>query len=445
LILEFISTALMGSIALYAQFKKSGSTNDSDKLNKIFTLTGLNVKDKDKTYTAQLLKKVRHSWGTEYRYRIPLGRSFEDYQAKFNHIQDGLNNKKTLLQFSLSDLKEINFREELLPQIKQLLVKKKTAKKEIELSFDGLLKVKVYSKPMPTLISYSDISVSQDGWKVPIGQIREGDALIYHDFESTPHMVVGGATRYGKSNFLNILITTLIAQQPDNVRFTLIDLKGGVEFSEYRNAKQVVNYAEEPEEAAEALACVVEGMRSKQQRYKGQGAKNTHEAKDETRHFIIIDEVGELNPTEAVTKEERAIKERCQTYMSQIARIGAGLGYRQILATQYPTGDVIPRQCKQNSDAKLCFRVQNGTASRVVLDETGAETLPEVKGRAIYQTADRRSIVQTPLIDSQTIKQTIKPHIVRKPRKEKAHAAHTNQTGATRTNIDEFGQIRFHE
>lgn len=86
--------------------------------------------------------------------------------------------------------------------------------------------------------------------------------------------------------------------------------------------------------------------------------------------------------------------------MSQIARLGAGLGCRQILATQYPTRDVIPRQCKQNSDAKLSFRVQSATASRVVLDEIGAESLPQIKGRAIYQTADKREILQTPVISS---------------------------------------------
>lgn len=442
---EILSSAVFGSIAIVAQLKKSGATNDSDKLNKIFSLTGLNVKDKEKTYTAQLLKKKNHDWGTEYCYRIPLGRSFEDYQAKFNHFQDGLNNRKTSFNFTLADLKALDFKGNLIQQIRDLLTKKKAYKKEIELSYDGLLKVKVYNTPMPTMINYTDITLSYGGWKVPVGQIREGNTLILHDFEKVPHMVVGGATRYGKSNFLNMLIITLLILQPENVLFTLIDLKGGVEFYDYRNVKQVVNYAEEPEEAEEALAAVVKEMKEKQQDFKQHGFKNVQEAKDPIRHFIIIDEVGELNPGEAVTKEERALKERCQTYMSQIARLGAGLGYRQILATQYPTGDVIPRQCKQNSDAKLCFRVQNGTASRVVLDETGAELLPEIKGRAIYQTADKRQIVQTPMIETKTINQAVKPHIIIKPRKEKANGDRNQQNRETRANSIQPGTIQFHE
>jgi DNA segregation ATPase FtsK/SpoIIIE, S-DNA-T family len=443
-LLEVFSSIVMGGIALYAQTKKSGATNDSDKLNKIFTLTGLNVRDKEKTYTTQLLKKVNYSWGTEYRYRIPLGRSFEDYQAKLNHIQDGLNNRKTAFQFSAADLKTLDWSHPLIPQIKTLLTKKKAAKKEVELSYDGLLKVKVYNTPMPTQVSYEEIPLA-GGWTVPVGQIREGNAIVQHDFEQIPHMVVGGATRYGKSNFLSLIITTLLAQQPENVRFTLIDLKGGVEFSDFCSAKQVVHYAEEPEEAEKALQAVVEEMRRKQSTLKQRGFRNVQEAKEPVRHFVIVDEVGELNPDEAITREEKALKERCQTYMSQIARLGAGLGYRQILATQYPTGDVIPRACKQNSDAKLCFRVQTATASRVVLDETGAETLPEIKGRAIYQTADKRQIVQTPLIDIQTIRQFVQPQIVIKPRKERDDASHSQQSGTARTNPPQPGQIRFFE
>lgn len=445
MLLEVISSAVLGSLALYAHLQKSGATNDSEKLNKIFSLTGLNVRDGDKTYTAQLVKKVNHSWGTEYRYRIPLGRSLEDYQAKLAHIQDGLNNRKTMLQVSLSDLKSLDFSKPLLPQLKALLTKKKVANKEVELSYDGLLKVKVYSQPMPTLVKYEDFPLTGN-WSVPVGLIREGNTVIHHDFEQIPHMVVGGATRYGKSNFLNQLITTLIAQQPANVRFSLIDLKGGVEFSDYRDCKQVIHYAEEPEEAEKALQALVEEMRGKQSILKQGGYRNVQETREKDRHFIIVDEVGELNPDEAVTKEERALKERCQTYLSQIARLGAGLGYRLILATQYPTGDVIPRQCKQNSDAKLCFRVQTATASRVVLDETGAETLPEIKGRAIYQTADKRQIVQTPLIDSKTIRQIVQPHVVIKPRKEQIDAdSYGKPHRETRENPPQSGQIRFFE
>jgi DNA segregation ATPase FtsK/SpoIIIE, S-DNA-T family len=408
----------MGGIALKAHQSKKGIGNDSKKINKIFALSGLNVKDGKDTLTAQQVKKKDYEWGTEYRYRIPLGRSFEDYLSKQKVIESGINTRSVKIKFK--DLKEVKLNRNIISSIKNIYQKKLTERKEIELSFDGMLIIRVYNDPMPTLIEFKE----GKGWEIVFGETRERKSLIFHDFEKIPHLCLGGATRYGKSNLVNCIINSLIRQQPENVKLHLVDLKGGVELCDYENIKQTVSIAYEPEEALETLENAYNLMREKQRILKAAGKKNVVEAGITERHFVIIDEVGELNPDEAVDKKdirkdgvlihksEKTIKEECQKYMSQIARLGAGLGFRLILATQYPTGDVIPRQCKQNSDAKLCFRVQSGVASRVVLDSEGAEALPQIKGRAIYQTADKRIIVQTPLITPEIIQQTIGPYII---------------------------------
>ncbi|MFB7301663.1 FtsK/SpoIIIE domain-containing protein [Heyndrickxia sporothermodurans] len=421
MIFEVVSTALMGGLALQAHLSKNGAGNDSKKLNRIFTLSGLNVKDGSQTLTAQLVKKKNYDWGTEYRYRIPLGRSFEDYLAKQKTIEAGINTRTVKLQ--LKDLRELKIDKNIIANIKGLYSKKLTDKKEIELSYDGMLIIRVYNESLPTQVDLGE----GKGWKVPFGVTREKNKPVYHDFEKIPHLALGGATRYGKSNLINCIIASLIRQQPNNAKFHLIDLKGGVELCDYENIKQTVSIAYEPEEALEVLKNAYDLMRKKQEVLKKAGKKKVQDAGITDRHFVIIDEVGELNPDEAVDKKdikdsdgnfikksEKTIKLECQKYMSQIARLGAGLGFRLILATQYGTGDVIPRQCKQNSDAKLCFRVQSGTASRVVLDEEGAEKLPEIKGRAIYQTADKRLIVQTPLIYEGIIKEIIEPYTIDK-------------------------------
>jgi DNA segregation ATPase FtsK/SpoIIIE, S-DNA-T family len=331
--------------------------------------------------------------------------------AKQKTIEAGINTRTVKLQ--LKDVRNLKLDKNVLTNIRSIYEKKLTHRKEIELSYDGLLKIRVYDNPMSKEVAYEP----SEGWKVLVGITREMNEPIYHDFEKIPHWALGGATQYGKSTLINCIIISLIKQQPENVKLHLIDLKGGVELCDYENIKQTVSIAYEPEEALETLKKAYELMRAKQQHLKKVGKKKVWEAGITERHFVIIDEVGELNPDEAVDKEEKEIKKQCQKYMSQIARLGAGLGFRQILATQYPTGDVIPRQCKQNSDGKLCFRVQSGTASRVVLDGDGAETLPEIKGRAIYQTADKKVIVQTPLINSDIIQQTIIPYILERGEK----------------------------
>lgn len=409
MIFEVLTTSIMGGLALNAYVKRKGlATNDSGKIQRIISLSGLNVKDGKDTLTTQLIRKKQYDWGWEYAYRIPLGRSYDDYLAKSRVLEDGLNNRRQ--RITLADLKEIQLGENIIADIKALYTRKLTERKEIEVIFDGLLKIRVYNEPLPSLVPFQQ----GDKWSVPVGVTRDKNTFKYHDFERIPHLVLGGATRYGKSNFINAVLTSLIRSNPDHVKLYLVDLKGGVELCDYENAKQTQSIAYEPEEALATLQLAYDEMRAMQKRVRALGKKNVQEAGIKERYFIVIDEVGELNPAEAIGKADKALKSECQTLMSQIARLGAGLGFRQILATQYPTGDVIPRQCKQNSDAKLSFRVQSATASRVVLDETGAELLPQIKGRAIYQTADKREILQTPIISTELIRETLAPHYVKK-------------------------------
>lgn len=429
-VINILSSTVAVGILGTVWIKRSGGTSEADKIQEIFANSGLSKRGG----SIHLQRKSRKDWGTEYAYRIPLGLSFEDFQSKQNAFRDGLNNRRTL-NISWEDFKEIDWRGNIVEQVRWLFTKN-GKQKEIEMDYDGLLKIRVYNGPMPSVLPYD--SEQATGWEVPVGQLRTKNEMLNHNFESIPHMSIGGATRYGKSQFLHMMINTLIRNKPDQVSFTFVDLKGGVEFYDYKDLKQTVNLALEPEEVCEALKAVYDEMRAKQIEQRKNGHKNVQQAKDGKRHFIIMDEVGELNPDEAVTKEEKKLKEQCQTYMSQIARLGAGLGYRLILATQYGTGDIIPRQCKQNSDARICFRVRNATASRVVLDREGAEELPLIKGRAIYQMADRHLIVQTPLIDEEEIKQTIKPHTTIKARDEDASAPNRKTDGKNSIDIEEI-------
>ncbi|MEQ6049464.1 FtsK/SpoIIIE domain-containing protein [Lysinibacillus capsici] len=408
MLFELVTSSIFGGIAFHAFMKKKNlSTNESGKIQRIMSLSGLNVKDGKDTLSTQLVKKKKHEWGWEYKYRIPLGRSFNDYQSKINVLEDGLNNRRK--QISFNDVLTMDWKGDVINNLHQLWKSKLTEQKEIELDFDGFLIIRVYDKPLPKRVDFH----AGESWKVPVGVAREKNSFRYHDFEKVPHVVLGGATRYGKSNLINSTICSLLHSNSDNVHFFLVDLKGGVELCDYEKIKQTVSIAYEPEEALQTLQLAYNQMREIQTLLRKKGKKNVQEAGIKERYFVIVDEVGELNPLEAVTREEKVLKQQCQSIMSQIARIGAGLGFRQILATQYPTGDVIPRQCKQNSDAKISFRVQSAIASRVVLDEQGAESLPMVKGRAIYQTADKREILQTPLITSDEIQSIILPHLIK--------------------------------
>lgn len=410
MIFEVISTTIMGGIAVYAKLQQNGGVNDSAKIQKIFTAAGLNVKDGKDTYTAQLVKKVNYDWGIEYRYRLPLGKSFEDYAAKKSALENGLKNKRTKIDFkgAIERFKQ----RDIKGAINTLGTKKKLDTGEIEMFYDGLLKIRVYNDKMPEKIEF-DYGLT-DGMSFPVGQCRTKNEILIHDFNLSPHISIGGATRYGKSNLLNMIICNLSYNEPEHVHFYLVDLKGGVEFGGYENMKQVKTVALEPEETLNALKNAAAAMAEMRERVKSLGKRKIQETNIRDRHFIIIDEMGELNPNEAVTKEEKALKQECQTYISKIARLGGAFGFHLVMATQYPTGDVIPRQAKQNSDTKISFRVATEIASRVVLDSPGAEQLPQIKGRAIVQSADKRQTAQTFFISNSKINDVIDKNYVQK-------------------------------
>jgi S-DNA-T family DNA segregation ATPase FtsK/SpoIIIE len=315
----------------------------------------------------------------------------------------------------LDDLKTLKLRADIFAQIKKLLNNDKQ-RKEVLLDYDGTLHVKIYREPMPEKVLFDGLMMdSCKGWSICMGYAREGS--VYHDFDKIPHMVNAGTTRYGKSVFLKGLITTLINNHPEDVTFTLLDLKGGLAFNRFKNCKQVVTVARDVEQSLKALKAVHAAILVRQQEYLARGVEDVREAKEKRRHFIIVDEAAELASKGVAPGIDKQNRVDCERLLAEIARIGGGLGFRLILATQYPTVDTLPRQVKQNCDARLCFKIQTAIASTVVLDEAGAEDLPLIPGRGIYQT-DRKLIVQAPYIDNDFIDRTIQPHITIRPRKE---------------------------
>ncbi|MFE8704147.1 FtsK/SpoIIIE domain-containing protein [Cytobacillus sp. FJAT-54145] len=406
MLFELTTTILAGGLAGFSFLQKQVGSSDAAKIQRICASNGLTVTEDKKKKNMQLLRrsKIRDGGrvvGTEYAYRIPLGLSFNQFVDKKDHIQDGINNKHTVLDVTFQDLKNLKLDKNLLQSIKRLLNKEKDIRKEIELSYDGVLKIKVFNEPLTTDFPYH--AGLTKGWTVPVGKSRSG--LITHDFEKKAHIIVAGTTDFGKSNWVNSTINTLINNKPNDATFTLIDLKGGLEFNRYRHLKQVKAYAKNVEEAKEALQMAVDKMDEVTEFLLEEGFSNVKEAGFKERHFIVIDEAADM-----------ADNKDCQNLLKDIARKGRASGLRLIYTTQYPTAETVSSQVKRNCIGRLCFVLDTATASNVVLDQGGAEKLPAIQGRALYKDLGLIE-VQTPLIKNETIQTIIKPHINIRPRK----------------------------
>lgn len=373
--LELLSVPVAGLIFAIFNDKFKSKEDDRKKIQVFFEVSGIAIKRDEKLLYPVFIEQKEDDRSTTYVYRLPVGMPSKIIRKVEDVVSEGLS-------------------------------------KPVRIQYDNYkLNIRVFYKDVPDKWDWEEGLIKKGKWQVPMGQSLE--QLIYHDFEKTPHMALGGLTRMGKTVFLKNILTSLTLAQPEQINLYIIDLKGGLEFGPYKNLKQVNSVAEKPTEAFMVLNDILERMEEKMQYMKDRRYTNVVETNIKERYFIIVDEGAELCPDKSMKKEQQKLLGACQQMLSHIARIGGALGFRLIFCTQYPTGDTLPRQVKQNSDAKLGFRLPTQTASSVVIDEPGLESIKSIPGRAIFKT-DRLTEIQVPYISNEMMWDHLKQYEVEK-------------------------------
>ncbi|MBO1582542.1 FtsK/SpoIIIE domain-containing protein [Bacillus sp. XF8] len=356
-----------------AYFYKGKEMSDKKKITTFFEIAKICVQHKGELQYPIFIKEIEDNISKNYVYKLPLGVPSQLIKKLAEVLEEGLYKPVKIL---------FHQRE---------------------------LHIRVFKQKIPEKWNWSKDLLKEQTWSVMIG--KSLDNHVYHDFEKTPHMCVSGMTRFGKTVFLKNVMTSLILQQPQHVNFFIIDLKEGLEFSPYRDLSQVEEVAKNPKQALEMLVRVREMMVKRIEMMKTSYFTNIIDTSIKERHFIIVDEGANLCPTQGLSKKQRDLLFMCQEMLSEIARIGGGLGFRLIFCTQYPTSDTLPRQIKQNADAKLGFRLPTAIASQVALDEPGLEDLPSLPGRALFKT-DRTEEIQVPYLEDKDMWNLLKKYRV---------------------------------
>lgn len=404
MLFEILSTGTMMGVMGTSYYFKTNASKDHEKIEKIAKELNLSTKEEQ----IRLYRKHKSPNCTEYVYKIPLGLSYNHFTDKKDVFVDGLNNKsKPELDWRM--LKEINWKEDLLPQFKRILNHRKKLNRELEIEYDGMLKFRVYDEGLLTRYDLNKQIISKlPKWHVAVGKTLDGQ--ITHNFEKGAHILLGGATDMGKSTILNNIITTLTHNHPDDVEFTLIDLKGGIELGQYENMKQVKHFADDVNSAAVALNHVGAKMARIFNQLRENGQKDIRETNIKKRHFLIIDEAAELTSHDETDKEVKATKIHCENMLKDIARRGRASGIRIIYATQNPTREAVSTQVKRNLITRICLPVDTSIASQVVLDEGGGEKLPIEQGRAIYK-RHKCQTMQSYYVPKKLTKEVIAPYV----------------------------------
>ncbi|PGR00695.1 FtsK/SpoIIIE domain-containing protein [Priestia megaterium] len=422
MIFEVVSSSVVGGIYLAAKVKQKGSSKMQDHERIISVADACNLKRGGSSI--RLHRKTKEERFTEYVYQIPHGLSFKKFEEHIHEFEDGLNIKKRENTFNPRGIKMLwsylkngeynqqTFRSDL----HHMFFDKNDVAKKIKMSFDGMLHFKVFDKWIPSNIEFEEPFLEGcESWVIPLGD--NGEKMLKWKI-GREHMAIAGGTRQGKTQFLKMVITSLLRLYPDDVKFSFIDLKGGVSMNRFKDLKQTHAFADEVTEAVDVLDSIYAEMKELEALCRENGVETAAELGLTQKHFIVIDEAAELSP---IIKKNRSdeikIRQQCEMRLSEIARLGAGFNYILLFATQYPTADVMNKDIKSNINQVVCFKLRSGRQSQTVLDKWGAEKL-ENPGRAFVIDGVTNHKVQVPLMDNKYIDSVITPHVVIKPRKD---------------------------
>lgn len=307
---------------------------------------------------------------------------------------------------------------------------------------------------IPGNISYqqalAQIPKTASSLAIPVGQGAHGSSYII-DLALITNLLAGGTQGGGKSNFLNVLLSTLISRNsPDHLRLFLIDFKR-VEFAFYKGIKHLggdVNYLKkmtvdkegnehwhiaktigpdyqpredesnvfppmgkhiitEPDEVVPLLDYVIEEIERRTSMFEGKvrNIKSWNKRFPKRRlayWYIIVDELADvmLQPRFGKKVEERLVR---------ISQKGRAEGIGLVLCTQTPNNKVVSMLIQQNIPTRMVFFCGTGIASGTMLDGGyEAARLPRIPGRGLVREGQVLTEVQTPEISDWTVRAAVK-------------------------------------
>ncbi len=219
-----------------------------------------------------------------------------------------------------------------------------------------------------------------DGMKIPIGIDNFGEVVFWDlDNQSTPHVLMCGATGSGKSVEIISMLEYARAAGVNDIH--IFDPK--FEFTKYNGTG--VNVYNDIEEIETMMELLVEDMN---QRVKQGKNHKTLVIFDEFADAVSTSKKGNAlniyedkvvgnykNGAPKFKRECVGTKKSLEENLKLLLQKGRSSGFRVIAATQRASVKVISGDAKVNFPVQICFRVPKEIDSKVVLDEAGAESL----------------------------------------------------------------------
>lgn len=236
--------------------------------------------------------------------------------------------------------------------------------------------------------------------KIILGKNEFENNICYFTLDgASPHALIGGQTKSGKSILMNNMIVDLImTNTPDKLRLRLFDPKQ-VEFSSYANSAHLAHpVVLDKDTAITRLQEAEDLMNERYVLLKDSGLKDIEAFnikyfdKPMSREVIFFDELADW-----ILDDE--FKKNAKDIIVRLSSKGRAAGIHLILATQRPSNDVVFPLLRANLDTKIALKVDRDLNSEIILGESGAENLLGY-GHGIVKTEGESFNIQVGFTDS---------------------------------------------
>jgi DNA segregation ATPase FtsK/SpoIIIE, S-DNA-T family len=268
----------------------------------------------------------------------------------------------------------------------------------------------------PAVVKFSDLdlgSLKSGPGRFVLGVDIEG-AVHWGDFSksSTCHLLAGGQTGSGKSEFVRQLICSLaMSKRPEDLRLVLVDPKM-TEYQDFNGSpfllRPVVNHMDE---AVEALRELVDEMESRYERFRKFKARdldsyNSFGDRDRIPRLVVVfDEFADA-------MADKDLKKDLETSIKRLGAKARAAGIHLLIATQSPRKEVVTGLIKANLPCAVALRVANAVESKIIIDMSGAEKLLG-RGDLLVKEGGNLVRLQSPLVSFHTVRKIMFPGPVR--------------------------------
>lgn len=258
---------------------------------------------------------------------------------------------------------------------------------------------------IPRVVPFSaDYPLSGDSPLIYFGQSRY--APVYRNLYPLVALLVGGASRQGKSVFLNHLIASLaLNYSPSELLFYLVDFKGGVELGLWAGLPHVSSDVCFDDLSFRRLFDFLAYEYSRRLDLFRGFARDIREynsiSGDKLPYIVVV-----IDEFAAVVSGPKKHRDEITDLVAGAAARYAGTGIHLVLATQRPSVDVVDGRIKANFPTRVAFSVATEIDSTVILDQEGAERLGN-PGRFILIDGVDVIEVQSPFIDTDGVRGVI--------------------------------------